>query len=156
MWCVWRWRESGRGHIHGRRGMPGPGRQSSPGPQPSLSLFPQDRGWLRSPVWCVTLSGFLNFVTEQRYSASRDRGDGQSVRMWTKELGKRPRLSGSDSRSPSIQFSSSVSSARITITSPSSNESSSSLSASQSYRARHFLNRWNSFLCKKNTSSEPE
>lgn len=73
------------------------------------------------------------------YSASRRSAvaAGQSVSMCTKEEGKRPRRSGSDSRMPSIQFSSSVSSARMTITSPSSNVSSSSLSASQSYSARH-------------------
>ncbi len=65
------------------------------------------------------------------YSTSPSRGR-QSVSMWTKLAGKRPRLSGSVSRTPSIQLSSSVSSARMRMMSPSSKVSSSSLSASQS------------------------
>ena len=80
-----------------------------------------------------------------RYSPSRLSSWCQSVSMWTKEAGKRPRLSGSASSTPSIQFSSSVSSAIMMMISPSSKVNSSSLSASQSYSARHFLNR-----CKSN------
>ena len=77
---------------------------------------------------------FHHFLTagSHLYSASRDGGDGHSVNMWTKEDGNSPRLSGAVSRIPSIQLSSSVSSARMIIISPSSNVSSSSLSASQS------------------------
>ena len=83
--------------------------------------------------------GWLAGSPPDYHSASRDRGDGQAVNMWTNEEGNRPRLSGADSRMPSIQLSSSVSSARMMIISPSSNVSSSSLSASQSYSARHLL-----------------
>ncbi|PSN53334.1 hypothetical protein C0J52_04105 [Blattella germanica] len=60
----------------------------------------------------------------------------QSASMCTKLMGNMPLLDGSDSTAPSIQLSSSVWSFMTMITSPSRNDSSSSLSASQSYKAR--------------------
>ncbi len=66
--------------------------------------------------------------------------------MWTNETGNRPRFEGSLKRWPSIQFSSSVSSLTITMVSPSSKVSSSSLSASQSYKARQRRSRVKSLL----------
>jgi len=57
--------------------------------------------------------------------------------MLTNETGNKPRFPGSVVRHPSIQLSSSVSSLITKMISPSSKVNSSSLSASQSYRARH-------------------
>lgn len=63
-----------------------------------------------------------------------------SCSIWTKLIGNIPRRSGALSNAPSIQLSSSVCSLVTIIISPSRNDSSSSLSASQSYRARHRRN----------------
>ena len=60
----------------------------------------------------------------------------QSANICTKLIGNIPLLEGSVSTAPSIQFSSSVCSLVTMITSPSLKDSSSSLSASQSYSAR--------------------
>nr|CAI5835379.1 unnamed protein product [Callosobruchus analis] len=60
--------------------------------------------------------------------------------MWTKLMGNIPVRSGSFSTIPSIQLSSSVCSLMTMMISPSWKESSSSLSAAQSYRALHLLN----------------
>ena len=62
----------------------------------------------------------------------------QSI-MFTNETGNKPRLVGLFVRYPSIQFSSSVSWLIMIMISSSSNVSSSSLSAWQSYNARHLL-----------------
>ena len=62
----------------------------------------------------------------------------QSI-MFTNETGNKPRLVGLFIRYPSIQFSSSVSWLIMIMISSSSNVSSSSLSAWQSYNARHLL-----------------
>jgi len=117
-------------------------------PWVGMQQCPGVRTWPLSPLpsHVYTLGDSCVHMYTHVYSASRDRGDGQSESMWTNEDGKRPRLSGSDSKIPSIQLSSSVSSAKMMITSPSSNVSSSSLSASQSYSARHFLYLLKSFL----------
>lgn len=60
--------------------------------------------------------------------------------MCTKLIGNMPILSGSFSTIPSIQLSSSVCSLMTMMISPSWNDSSSSLSAAQSYSALHLRN----------------
>lgn len=79
----------------------------------------------------------LRIITLSVCVCGRSSASSYSSIICTKLTGNMPRRDGSPSISPSIQLSSSVRSFSTSNTSPSLNSSSSSLSALQSYRARH-------------------